>query len=272
MPGKNKKFFGQKAQSIIELSLLGAALLGILGLLVSYAISLANSQETQLKAMRAAMKLSADESAKISQYGFLKPQGGNYYGSTTEPGYKSGHRKSAAVLVIEDKLTVQGGDKYGSTSLTPTISFGSGTVTNLLQYPMRYGDPSQLPYLDMYINGQHFAFTTSGYKYQHFGTDFCNQNFSGQLPRCLNNVPVFNGTDMWFWEGGEPKMPVAWTKIPRTDKRFCYGPNDPASHRCNRPNEGGSAYAGPYSERFRLDPLNGTVITDIAERKKLQWQ
>jgi hypothetical protein len=77
---------------------------------------------------------------------------------------------------------------------------------------------------------------------------------------------------MWFWEGYSPKVPVAWTKIPRTDPKFCYGPNDPSDHYCNRPNEGGSAYSAPYSERFRLDPIHGQPINDMNLRKKVQWQ
>lgn len=258
---QSRKRIFEKAQSIIELSILGAALLGILALMIRYSTGLSQGQATQLKAMRVAMRMSAEEGLSIGSP--VEPE----YGSrATDNTKKQGHRKSAAVLWIEDVPTIEGGEKYGATSVTPMISFGSATLTNTLQYPLRYGDPSQLPYMDIFVNGKHFSFTTFGYRYYHYDPKDggCLIPPDQYRPRCLWTVPLPSGGAWWFSD--EPR-PVAWTQIPRTDPNFCYAQNDPPDHNC-----GLASWDGHYDERFRLDPFNPQPVTDIALRKKLQWQ
>lgn len=258
------------AQSIIELSLLGAALLGILGLLVRYATGLSDAQNTQLQAMRQAMSLSALEGMDLGSW--ATPSGnGDYLSWTSNRAYKQGHRKTATVLWINDKPTIEGGEKYGSSSVTPNMAFGSATFSTMLQYPLRYGDPSQLPFFDIYINGQHFSFTTFGYRYVHFreNAGFCSNPApnGNKLPQCLTAVPIANSTlspvNMWWYS--DPR-PVAWTKIPRSDVRFCYGDNDPSWHQCKHAWDEAN-----YDHRFRLDPINGDPVP-VAQRHAMQWQ
>lgn len=244
------------AQSILELSLLGAAILSILGLLLRYTTSLGQAQNTQLQAMRAALQLSASEAMRTSS--------------------KTGNYKNAAVLWIEDVPTVEGGEKYGSASLTPTVSFGSGTMTNLLQMPLKHGDRSQLPRMIVNVNGQQFNFTTSGFGYkagyvvEQTKADGTKQWIPNpwwcQTPnnprRCLAKVPNPRGG---YWTFAQPR-PVFWTKLPRTDKKFCYGPGIPANSYCN------GATTEEINERFRLDPVHGQSVMDMGQRQLLQWQ
>lgn len=269
----------QRAQSIIELSLLGAALLGVLGLLISYALSLSQSQTTQLKAMRQALKLSLSEAMATTP-----PNTGPYSSQNTTPsGVKTGNRRSAAVLIIDDVPTVGGGDKYGSTSYTPTISFGSGTFTNLLQYPVRHHDPSQIPYMDIYVNGDHFTFTTFAYSWGGYyalpengtpGAPTGYWHWNPALVNCNDPHKCLDG----YSDGPNPKIPVWWKQLSRTDEKFCYSINDPADHECSVPDNYPNGTAGwekQIEERWRLDPVNDPYpapVVPVAERRKFQWQ
>ena len=272
---QKNKMTKRRAQSIIELSILGAALLGILGLLIRYSSTISEAQNIQLRAMREALKLSATEAASTLSTPTSPP-------NAPTPGNKTANRKSATVLWIEDKPTVEGGEKYGAASLTPAISFGTGTMTNLLQYPLRSGDPNSLPVMDIYVNGKHFSFTTANYDYEGWfvtndgnpdpstppiSWNFnCNPNQPNGSPikqaRCLSTVPNPNGGQPWTF--GSPH-PVFWTKVPRTDKNFCYSTGQPSDHHCTY------VSSAELDERFRLDPLNGDPAP-ISTRAELQWQ
>lgn len=251
MQTSENKIKKTSAQSILELSLLGAAILSILGLLLRYTTSLGQAQNTQLQAMRTALQLSAAEAIRISN--------------------KTGNYKNAAVLWIEDVPTVEGGEKYGSASLTPTVSFGSGTMTNLLQMPLKHGDRTQLPRMIVNVNGQQFNFTTSGFGYkegyiiEQDGVWVPNPWWC-QTPnnprRCMAKVPSPRGG---HWTFAQPR-PVFWTKLPRTDKKFCYAPGVPPGPYCD------GATTEEINERFRLDPLYGQSVMDMSQRQLLQWQ
>jgi len=272
---QKNKMTKRRAQSIIELSILGAALLGILGLLIRYSSTISEAQNIQLRAMREALKLSATEAASTLSTPTSPPH-------AITPNNKTANRKSASVLWIEDKPTVEGGEKYGAASLTPAISFGTGTMTNLLQYPLRSGDPNSLPVMDIYVNGKHFSFTTANYDYEGWfvtndgdpdpttppiSWNFnCNPNQPNGSPikqaRCLTTVPNPNGGQPWTFGSAHP---VFWTKVPRTDKNFCYSTGQPSDHHCTY------VSSTELDERFRLDPLNGDPAP-ISTRAELQWQ
>jgi|GEM_PF-1184218 len=339
------RYFHSHAQSIIELSVLGAALVGILGLLIRYAASMSDAQTSQLEAMRMAMRLSAQEAMS----------------TPSDDADKTVHHRNATVLWIEDKPTVEGGEKYGTTTLTPTITFGTGTFTNLLEYPSRWGDMRQLPYMDIIINGRHLTFTTAGFRvvanyvkeYTTYPTTnqvgfapdvyatrrceiynplypFDNHRYTpkkiGMCPawatcegcpgagangddpipadtkdphlrfcrhNCLFKVPkphggvwsASKGGSQWGittepqptpgFEGPRRRL-VFWTKIPKTDRRFCYGQGDPGwwpNYFCDDEVTDASV---AFEERWRLDPVNfkpnGQDIVPVGERHKMQWQ
>ena len=79
----------------------------------------------------------------------------------TEAGSLS--RNSASVLFLEDRLSPDF-TKYGDLDRNPFIAQGSGTFTYELLYPLDVGEAaSNLPIMDVYVNGQHFPFTTASY-------------------------------------------------------------------------------------------------------------
>jgi len=268
----NRKKWNSSAQSIIELSILGAALLGILGMLLRYSSSLAQAQSGQLKAMREALKMSAAEALVFNGNG--------------NPSLNA-NRKTASVLWIEDVPTVEGGEKYGAASLTPTISFGTGTMTNLLQYPLVYGDAKSIPMMDVFVNGKRFSFTTFAYGVKGnflktvpatwnpgggwewaWNDAVCDPVPGQRVNKCLTMFPKpRENTPPWGFAGGQ--TPAFWTKISRTDKRFCYGPNDPPDHYCTHVTPGWADQ--DFEERFRLDPVNGQIVPQHL-RQYLQWQ
>lgn len=261
------------AQSIIELAVLGAIFFGLLGTLIQVTASYSDAQATQLQAMREALRLSAKEGMEENEY------------------IKTKHRSNASVLWIEDKPAIAGGEKYGSSSYTPSVSSGSGTFTNNLNYIADYGDMTALPLMDVYINGQHFSFTTAAYKeFPPPGDSYLEKkgnvykwkdSYCGDYGarKCLHYpIPTtFNGggvANPWYlWDPATPpsgeRQLVFWTKIPWTDKRFCYGQNDPPDHYCR------NISFEPYGfwARWVLDPVNapGRIIPE-GDRRKMQWQ
>lgn len=265
------------AQSIIELSILGAALFGILGTLIQITSSYSDAQATQLQAMREALSLSARE------------------GMEEDSSKKTKHRSSATALWIEDKPSITGGEKYGSASYTPSIAFGTGTFTNLLTYNAPWGQELAIPLMDIYINGQHFTFTTAAYKVFPGTNDggtylqkkgkvydwkdtYCGDYGARKcihypIPTTFNGGGVDNPWYIWTPASNPPstgRSLVFWTKIPWTDKRFCYGPNDPPDHYCKHV---GDFEQWNFWARWVLDPVNapGKIVPD-SDRRKMQWQ
>jgi hypothetical protein len=310
---KHANIFQRKAQSVIELSVLGAALLAILGLLIRYAAGISDSQNAQLGIMLEALQLSAQEGMNTSET-------------------KTKRNASASILRIDDKPTLEGGEKYGSTSFTPTISFGSGTFTNLLQYPTDSNPNDALPYMNIIINGQHFTFTTANYasiNYEEpgnclpFGDKFANlpkkpgarclksgtancgqyyywdqafqtaypYNFSAQYDTVYTIIPnsVHSNDYAWFLGPGGKQL-MYWTRIPYTDKRFCYKQDDPGPactdkwgstvgcHFCQHINDYEKGDINDrntlFNRRWTLDPVNLTNDTYVpfGARYKMAWQ
>jgi len=163
----------KKAQAASELAVFGAILIFILGTIIQTAVGNSYAQSESFKAMRMAM-LASWEGAKAS-----------YTGNANTA------RNSASILFLEDRISPDY-SKYGSMDRTPYMVNGSGTFTFELLYPI---DPDEvvtmLPIMDVYINGQHFPFSTASYvsKRTISRPDSCPYS-SGQqclLNQCLRN-------------------------------------------------------------------------------------
>jgi len=129
-----------KAQAAVEFAVFGAILIFLLGTIVRSAVSNSYNQNQNFKAMRMAMLASWN-------------------------GSKAGNisHNSASILFVEDRLSPDF-NKYGALDRNPFIANSSGTFTFELLYPLDVGEvPSNLPIMDVYINGQHFPFTTAAY-------------------------------------------------------------------------------------------------------------
>jgi hypothetical protein len=131
----------KKAQAAIELAVFGAILIFLVGSIVRSAMGNSYQQNKTFKVMRMAMLASWNDSKN----------------------YMTAHNE-ASILVVEDRLSPDV-NKYGSLERTPYMANGSGTFSAQLMYPLGPGQEviSNLPLMDVYINGQHFPFTTSAY-------------------------------------------------------------------------------------------------------------
>lgn len=75
-------------------------------------------------------------------------------------------RNNASTMVIEDRLSGDFGNRFGSRDRVPLIASGSATFSNQLFYPVDSaddGDIGVLPYFDVWVNGQRFSFTTANF-------------------------------------------------------------------------------------------------------------
>ncbi|HLD88306.1 MAG TPA: hypothetical protein VI955_03190, partial [Candidatus Omnitrophota bacterium] len=139
--------------------------------IIRTAVSSGQGQEASLKAMRNALVESSKSTPGDPSRGV--------------PGNTS--RISPSMLYLEDRLSPDFG-KYGSTERAPFTAQGSGSMTNLLMYPLdvdeledSYNRPTNrhIPVMDMFINGKHFTFTLAR---------LVNKSFSpscGGTPRCV---------------------------------------------------------------------------------------
>jgi len=132
---------GQRAQTAIEIAVFGAILIFAIGSIVSSSVGRGNQQNAALKATRLAMLMSYDTSAT------------NTIAS----------RNTASILFVEDRLTA-GTSKYGPIDRAPSLMSGSGSHSSNMFMSTDFGDAEDLPLFDLFVNGQHIAFTISGFK------------------------------------------------------------------------------------------------------------
>lgn len=126
----------RKAQAVVELTVFGAIVIYLIGLILSQGTNTAYQQDMQLQAMRAALLASANSSNN----------------NRTERSY-------ASFMILEDRL-VPGAGRYGSSERAPFLISGSGTMTKMMFYPLDWEDISSgggLGVSDIRINGQQFA-------------------------------------------------------------------------------------------------------------------
>lgn len=178
----------KKAQAAIELAIFGAILIFILGAIVRSVVSSGYSQDENFKAMRMAMLAS-------------------WQGSKAHPGRGAAQdlsHNSASILFVEDRLSPDF-NKYGDLERNPFIAQGAGTFSYNLQYPVDQGEVSaNVPIMDVYINGQHFPFTTASYTTTTLSRPVCSasgpyKTYPLSRSRCLQNQCLRNARE---WSGG----------------------------------------------------------------------
>ena len=141
---KNRKC---KAQAATELAVFGAVLVFLIGSIVRNGLGSGQQQNVQLKAMRLALLQSYKGSVPANNGGV--PVVG---------------RSSSTVVYYEDRLSPDV-NRYGNTDRSPLVASGSGSLTNLLYYPLdnstEQNDSRNLPTADFYVNGVHLPLTTA---------------------------------------------------------------------------------------------------------------
>jgi len=158
-----------KAQAVVELAVFGAILIYIIGTIIRTAVGNSLTQNENFKAMRLAM-LESWQGSIVSNIS----------------------RNSASVIVLEDRLSPEYG-KYGTLDRTPYMANGSGTFSYELLYPLTPGADNmqaQMPIMDVFINGQHFTFSTSYYVYR----TLLNPDDGYQVAPGYQNCPLGNNT------------------------------------------------------------------------------
>ncbi|MDD3374217.1 MAG: hypothetical protein PHY73_00645 [Candidatus Omnitrophica bacterium] len=274
-----RKLKNKKAQSILELAIYGGLVLMFLGVVIRYAMSFADSSNAQFGAMHKALELSG---RSLSETGSVD-------GSVS--------RSHASVLWINDKPTLEGGAKYGSSSSTPSMASGGGTFSNLLNYSLEYGENENLPVTDIYINGQHFVFRTAGFRTYGKGANGVSYDSSQTVnmmggdgvrlwdlcpgennsKNCLSKVPhsVLDEWKEFAWFSGwlikAPQL-VFYTKIAKTNKKFCYSQWDPWKPDFSR-HCGDDPSNEELKHRFNLkmeDPAPS--LMSKADRYNMEWQ
>ncbi len=206
----------KKGQAAVELAVFGAILVFILGTIVRSAVGNSYTQEHNFKAMRMAMLES-------------------WQGSDAAKGLAGVPQishNSASVLFIEDRLSPDI-NKYGSLERNPFIANGAGTFSYELNYPLDKGEVSlNLPVMDVYINGQHFPFTTASYVANRPITRPASCNYPAGS--CSQNQCLRNQRE-WVTDPSDStkKYKLFYTMIPSNgDSRFsvippvCADPNN----------------------------------------------
>lgn len=213
-------------QTATELAIFGAILIFVLGLIIRTALNFNYVQNQTLGAMRLAF-----------QYSLL--------------GGDSSARSYTSVLFVEDRkdVDVPGGGRYDSSSRVPFIVSGSGSFTNTLFMPTFFGDEEALSISDMFINGQHFTFSTAGFlRYRLNRNVGHDRTYDRQVAMDYD----FNQEGCTQLAGGCAKI---YTKIASTDGRFCCD----GSPACNEARD--ARYNGLY-DRFDLDRNPATHCLD----------
>ncbi len=129
-----------QGQAATELAVFGAILIFLIGSIVRSSVGNSYQQNQQLKSMR---------------YALLQ----SYRGTQAQ----SAGRNTATILYIEDRLTPDL-SKYGPGDRSLSMSQASGTMSNMLMYPLDLEDlqdEKNIPVMDVYINGKHFMFSTA---------------------------------------------------------------------------------------------------------------
>ncbi len=162
----------KKGQSAVELAIFGSILIFVISLIFRIGLSGGNFMRVQLQATRYAMSKSLEM-------------------STIEmPG-----RNNASTLVIEDRLSGDFANKFGSRDRVPLVASGSATYSSQLFYPVDnedFGNKAVLPHYDVWINGQRFSFLTANFVTYNFPSD------GAGLPKC----GVAHPTDTRCWSEG----------------------------------------------------------------------
>lgn len=149
-------------QAATELAVFGAVLIFLIGSIVRNGVNSGQQQNVQLKAMRQALLQSYTSSTRSIA---LDATGGTVFeadGITPKYLPHTG-RSSSSIVYFEDRLSPDI-SRYGNSDRMELAASGSGSVTNLLFYPLdpaESNDPKNLPTSDYYVNGVHLPITTA---------------------------------------------------------------------------------------------------------------
>lgn len=165
-------------QALVEIATFGAIFIFLVGMIVRSHIGSSFSQNYKVRALKMALKQSFE--------GFQQPN------PTTA-------RNNASVLFVEDRIAPDL-NKYNTLDRSPFIASASATMSNFLQYPVDYFEVSQnIPIQDVYINGQHFQFTSASFVFRtlYDSLSDCNASYVRNDPaehdRCVRQVKETNG-------------------------------------------------------------------------------
>ncbi len=201
-----------KAQAATELAVFGAVLIFLLGSIVRNGLNTGQQQNLQLKAMRQALLQSYQGSINKDASNHFEPLVG---------------RNNSSIMYFEDRLSPDI-SRYGNSDRVQLMASGSGTLTNLLYYPLttdaEIADARNLPTMDLYINGIHLPLTASalvtkvlnppaGYAASYSGSPLA------VLPGALNGKTHYKGWDfmcMNVLTRPDPGLPVDPITNPET--------------------------------------------------------
>jgi hypothetical protein len=237
-----------KAQAATELAVFGSILIFVIGSIIRTSIQAGMDQNQSLKAMRWAMSQS------------LK-------------GVRNGNksRDSANVLVIEDRLSPDA-VKFGSMERTPMVQAGSGTFSNTIFMPMDYQEDYNIPVMDVFVNGEHFAFTTGRFVVYDIQSD-PNDDKQIRVWDLTNNIQKFYPkVERGNWKSNCATVPVGagsvtvgcpifFTIVPVNAAGFC-----PSAAACDNTDV-------DFNQRFDLN-LNFNYDDDPkgAQQASMMWQ
>lgn len=193
-----------KGQAAMEVAIFGAMIIFLIGAIIRFTVSSQYTQNQDFKAMRLALSKSLESSNA----------------GRTE-------RNNASVMYIEDRLVPEF-NKYGGLERTPLVAQGSGSMTNLIMYPIDEGDiVGAIPKTDVYINGQYFPLSTAAFRAKilvpPIGVDFePDPNFSyldyrGWDYTCLCSTQKVDGVEKEICTG----CPLIYQVIPNGGREFC---------------------------------------------------
>lgn len=214
----------QRGQAAVELAVFGAIIIFLIGGIVRSAMSANFQQNQQLKSMRMALL----KSYQTSQYD------------------RGAGRNSATFMFIEDRITPDIG-RYGATERSPLIAGGSGTLSNMLMYPLEESELDErkhIPGIDVFINGKYFYFTTARKVWRSLDPPPSYGRFyvSGSVPD-----PAGNSTHRYnYTHPSDPRQNISWNFM-------CQPVNDPVL---------GFGYAGcPLLYQIAVNPGDAGILT-----------
>jgi hypothetical protein len=162
-------------QSGTELAIFGAMLIFIIGSIIKAGMQVSMLNNMQLRAVRLALS----ESYRTSE--------GEYIGFAGDEG--SNARNTASVVILEDRLNVDAGKKFGSRDRFPMTASANATMSKNLFRPTHFGDRSDLPLADIYINGQRFPLLGGDFKSVTLATGSGGK--PDWIPNCNGSGPAF---------------------------------------------------------------------------------
>lgn len=191
----------KRAQSASELAIFGAILIFVIGLIVRQGLNQSHHTNIRLRAMRMAL----DESYRTAegQYHVLLGGGNRFVPSAS--------RNTAAILVIEDRLSVDMADKYATRERAPFVASASGTFSRNLFMPVDWQEYWNLPIYDVFINGQRFPFSLGAFR-----TVVIDDQHPFWEPECIDVAepgfdPIIRGCALFYKKlGNFPNAEHEW--------------------------------------------------------------